>query len=363
MRAPLLNQFELFGAPEEKSYSAYGVKLPYWEENGKITQVALSDKLILPVTYQKGGHIYTDVPCYGRVDYRGKNAKTSFLSHLANLRRALGSALELNESIARDTEKQGERLREALGARFALEAENTRLREELAAAKRQTPRVAEPQKKQFCSKVLILRPELVQAMKDRGATAAEARNTALIIQQLSYLIGQGFGKVLGDGRPYIFGTYEELYAQYFLSWSSKRTVRRSFQVAEKLGAIDSKQPEGNISRRKYYALTPEAAILAASGKKVAKMAASSVQGENTTDVGGAAAQPDEKPVQLYAIAATTTDLSELVEKLKPFFPSHDVGLEMRGYRKWRNDHQRPITARGFVDWMLRAEPRLSAAKT
>src|SRR6266480_4630635 len=164
---------DLPGAPEEKSYpGANGVKLPYCEQDGKIIRIALSDKLILPVTNQKGGHIYTFVPDYGRLEKRGKNAKTSFLSHAATLRRIL----ELNESIAghgqsivRDAEEQGELLRAAEAKSLELEAENTKLRdenvqlrEELAAVKRQTPRVAEPQKKQFCSKVLILRPELVQ---------------------------------------------------------------------------------------------------------------------------------------------------------------------------------------------------------
>ena len=42
------HQYDLFA--EEKSYSAYGVKLPYWEENGRITQVALTDKLMVRVT-------------------------------------------------------------------------------------------------------------------------------------------------------------------------------------------------------------------------------------------------------------------------------------------------------------------------
>jgi len=53
------NQFDLFGE-EEKSYpGANGVKLPYWEQDGKIIRIALSDKLILLVTYQKGRpHLY-----------------------------------------------------------------------------------------------------------------------------------------------------------------------------------------------------------------------------------------------------------------------------------------------------------------
>src|SRR5438046_2480020 len=111
------DQIDLFGAPEEKSYDgANGVRLPYSEREGKIIRVALSDKLILPVTHQKGGHIYTYVPGYGRLEKRGKNAKTSFLSHAAVLRRSL----ELNESMAqhgqsivRDAEEQGKLLRAA----------------------------------------------------------------------------------------------------------------------------------------------------------------------------------------------------------------------------------------------------------
>jgi hypothetical protein len=73
-------------------------------------------------------------------------------------------------------------------------------------------------------------------------------------------------------------------------------------------------------------------------------------------------QPDENRDQLYALAATTTDLSELAEKLRPFFPSLNVVLEKREYLKYRNRHERPITGPTFVDWMLRAQPRLSPLK-
>jgi len=76
----------------------------------------------------------------------------------------------------------------------------------------------------------------------------------------------------------------------------------------------------------------------------------------------AVAITDLQRAQLYSIAATTTDSSELIEKLKPRFPSHDVNSEMRGFRKYRNDHGRPATARAFIDWMMRAEPPLSPPK-
>jgi hypothetical protein len=122
------NQIYLFAAPEEKSYpGANGVKLPYWEQDGKIIRIALSDKLILPVTNQKGGHIYSFVPGYGRLERRGKNAKTSFLSAAAALRRSL----ELTESIAghgqsivRDAEEQGDLLRAAEAKSLEMEEEN-----------------------------------------------------------------------------------------------------------------------------------------------------------------------------------------------------------------------------------------------
>src|SRR5436190_8764096 len=127
---------DLPGAPEEKSYpGANGVKLPYWEQDGKIICIALSDKLILPVTNQKGGHIYTNVPGYGRLEFRGKNAKIIFLSHAAALSHALSRSLELSESIAghgqsiiRDAAEQGELLRAAETRSLEVEAEHARQR-------------------------------------------------------------------------------------------------------------------------------------------------------------------------------------------------------------------------------------------
>ena len=97
--------------------------------------------------------------------------------------------------------------------------------------------------------------------------------------------------------------------------------------------------------------------------EAAKMAASLiVQDKNTTDV---VAQPDEKRAQLLTLAATAADLSELAEKLKPFFPSHDVALQLRRCREWRRKRQLAEpepTARAFIDWMLLAEIPLPPPK-
>jgi hypothetical protein len=81
-------------------------------------------------------------------------------------------------------------------------------------------------------------------------------------------------------------------------------------------------------------------------QKEAKKAASSVQGDNNTAVDAG---------RLYAIAATAAGLSDLAEKLKPYFPSHNVADEMRRFLSFRKSHSRPITAKPFVDWMLRVE--------
>jgi hypothetical protein len=83
---------------------ANGVELPYWEESGKIIRIALSDKLIVPVTHQKGGHVYANVSEeWGRLE---KKTKISFLSAAAQIRRAV----QINESIQRELKEQHELL-------------------------------------------------------------------------------------------------------------------------------------------------------------------------------------------------------------------------------------------------------------
>src|SRR5437773_5114780 len=96
-------------APAQKLFrGANGVGLPYWEQDGKITQVALSDKLILPVTQQKGGHIYANDPGrWGRIERKNK---ISFLSAAAQIRRAI----EINDSMQCSLKEQSKLLRRAL---------------------------------------------------------------------------------------------------------------------------------------------------------------------------------------------------------------------------------------------------------
>ena len=87
---------DLFGAPEEKSYPGEnGVKLPYWERDGKIIRAALSDKLIVDSHTPKGRPHIRVRARVGQARKERQNAKTSFLSHAALVRRAF----EINDSI------------------------------------------------------------------------------------------------------------------------------------------------------------------------------------------------------------------------------------------------------------------------
>ena len=110
--------------------------------------MALSDKLIVPVTYQKGGHIYAYVPGWGRQEKRGKNAKINFLSAMALIRHSMELTQSIawhsqaiaehnqsiagnNESIDRDVEGLRDLLRAAEAKSRELEAEITRLSADL----------------------------------------------------------------------------------------------------------------------------------------------------------------------------------------------------------------------------------------
>lgn len=92
---------------------------------------------------------------------------------------------------------------------------------------------------------LLVLPSLAQAI---------GLEEAIVVQQLHWLLkpkagGIQFGKVV-DGRRWIFNTYEQ-WSEYFPFWSMS-TLQRIFVRLEKMGIIMSCQPEGVMSRRKYY---------------------------------------------------------------------------------------------------------------
>jgi hypothetical protein len=74
---------------------------------------------------------------------------------------------------------------------------------------------------------------------------------AVVLQQLYWLLqNKNNGKELADGERWIFNTYEQ-WTEHF-PWLSERALRRVFGDLEERGIVLSCQPEGLVSRRKYY---------------------------------------------------------------------------------------------------------------
>ena len=88
---------------------------------------------------------------------------------------------------------------------------------------------------------------------------------AIIIQQLWYWLNpkRKSGKVI-NGYRWIYNTYKEWQEQNFPFWSEIH-IKRLFLRLEKSGIIISCQPEGGISRRKYYRLSDAFVIRAKRG--------------------------------------------------------------------------------------------------
>lgn len=83
-------------------------------------------------------------------------------------------------------------------------------------------------------------------------------NNAIVLQQLRFCLAQPkSGKVI-DGEKYVWNTYGEWIEQHFPWWSDK-TLQRIFVDLEKMGLVKSIQPEGVVSRKKYYTMLEGAA--------------------------------------------------------------------------------------------------------
>lgn len=82
-------------------------------------------------------------------------------------------------------------------------------------------------------------------------------NEAIVLQQLWYLLrNPAFGRQIAEHK-WIFNTYEQWVAEYFPFWSVV-TVKRTFANLAKMNLIASCQPEGRLSRRKYYRVNIDA---------------------------------------------------------------------------------------------------------
>jgi hypothetical protein len=84
-------------------------------------------------------------------------------------------------------------------------------------------------------------------------------NEAIVLQHLYWLQGlPNSGTKIGEDN-YVFNTYEQWKRDFFPFWS-ERTIQRIFLHLEKVGYIASIQPDGLVSRKKYYRVTRSAEI-------------------------------------------------------------------------------------------------------
>lgn len=93
-------------------------------------------------------------------------------------------------------------------------------------------------------------------------------NEAIVLQQLHYLLrNPKFGKRVAE-HQWIFNTLEEWVVTYFPFWSV-RSLKRVFTSLAKQKLIITCQPEGRISRRKYYRINVEQLEQISEGAKLA----------------------------------------------------------------------------------------------
>lgn len=77
-------------------------------------------------------------------------------------------------------------------------------------------------------------------------------NEAVVVQQLHFLSQIPGGREI-DGKHWIFNTYEQWQKDHFPWWSIP-TIKRIFQWLERNFIVESCQPDGHMSRKKYYRL-------------------------------------------------------------------------------------------------------------
>jgi len=246
----------------------------------------------------------------------------------------------------------------ASGKIAELEKENAKLRAEAEALK---PRASNTP----ATSIRLFRPELA---KELGLPAA------VVFHQLCWLHkNPDLGKVLDDGKKYIFNTYREWKEKHFPFWSVP-TLERAFKLLEDRKFIASKQPDGRTSRRKYYRPLPEAIKLMDSGGKDASICevgihqiepskASICDLPLKTKRERYSADVEKFESAVVTAATTATNYLDLVKKMKLHFPDHNVIQEYEHFSKWNKDRGFSLTPRKFGKWMLRAEKPIERPTT
>lgn len=100
---------------------------------------------------------------------------------------------------------------------------------------------------------LLMDEEALQVLP--SLAVAVGLDEAIVIQQLWYWLNpkRKVGRIL-EGHRWIFNTYAEWRQSNFPFWSEIH-IKRLFLSLEKNGIVISCQPDGRMSRRKYYRLS------------------------------------------------------------------------------------------------------------
>lgn len=87
----------------------------------------------------------------------------------------------------------------------------------------------------------------------RGLAVAIGLEESIVVQQMFWLLQDPRNGKDHKGHRWLYNTYEQWQEQFFPFWST-RTLRRVFDQLETMHLVESCQPEGAMSRRKWYRL-------------------------------------------------------------------------------------------------------------
>ena len=123
-------------------------------------------------------------------------------------------------------------------------------------------------------------------------------NEALVLQQVHFLLRMKHsGRVIG-GEKWIWNTFEDWRKDHFPFWCL-RTLKSIFLSLERRGLLISCQPDGRMSRKKYYRLDREAISRSC----------------NSCTIGSAEVAPSDRARFAPSVTETTTE-SSVTEKSK-----------------------------------------------
>jgi DNA-binding PadR family transcriptional regulator len=273
---------------------------------------------------------------------RPANAQVLLHRQLSVIQQALGELLKREDSQAAEARELRDKV-QLLEARLAEQRPAVRSDRNQPQPPQPTGEAAVAQG--FRARVLVIRPEtveLVRSLRPR-LPSTMARNIALVVDQLRYLIANQSGKVLNDGLRYVYGTYLELQQSNFRTWSP-RTVERVLTAAEAEGFILSRQPEGRLSRRKYYTLTREAAKMADSARRSAECSRQPGGLKDAATLAGCNGTENQNSTRAAAAAAESDE-----EWLKRLANEHgfDETREWHRYLEWTKKRDLPPTRDRF----------------